>query len=96
MVSGEYDSIGSKCCQLKSTRHDFHSPISSSHKAPRAIRAGEIFFLISDLFYMMKMLEQNVESELEDSTGSMKLRQKGIDVTGGLTPFVTSFVTSHH
>ena len=27
------------------------------------------FFLISDLFYMMNMFEQTVESELEDSSG---------------------------
>ena len=27
------------------------------------------FFFISDLFYMMKMFEQNGESELEDSSG---------------------------
>ena len=34
MVSGEYDSIGSKCCKIKSTRHDFHSPISWKPQSP--------------------------------------------------------------
>ena len=47
-------------------------------------------------FYKMKMFEQTIESELEDPLGSMKLQQKGIVVTDGLTSFVTSFVTAHH
>ena len=34
IVSGEYDSIGSKCCKIKSTRHDFHSPISWKPQSP--------------------------------------------------------------
>ena len=39
------------------------------HKVPRTIFAGEIFFFISDLFYIREMLEQNVEIELDDSSG---------------------------
>ena len=44
-------------------------------------------------FYMMKVLEQTVESE---HWVNIKLQQKGIVVADGLTSFVTSFVASHH
>ena len=56
--------------------HDFHSPISRNTQLSRnfrAICAGQIFFLISYLFYMMKMFEQNVESELGDSSGEYEI-----------------------
>ena len=43
----------------------------------------------------MKMFEQNDESELEDSSGEYETAAEGIVVTDGLTPFLTSFVTSH-
>ena len=69
MVGGESDSIARICCKIKSTMHDFPSPFFERHKVPRDICAREISFLISDLFYMRKMFEQTVESELEDSLG---------------------------
>ena len=42
---------------------------------------------------MMKIFAQNIESELEDSSGEYETAVKGIVVTDGPTPFVTSVVT---
>ena len=64
MVGGGPDSIAS-ICYKKLTMHDFHSPFFERHKVAPAICAGKNFRFC----YMMKMLEQTVESELEDSTG---------------------------
>ena len=45
---------------------------------------------------MMKIFEQAVESELEDSLGKYEAAAERIAVTDGLMPFVASFVTSKH
>ena len=59
MVGGDSDSL--EAYAVKSNRQctTFTSLFFERHKVPRAICAGEIFFFISDLFYMMKTFEQN-------------------------------------
>ena len=69
MVGGESDSIGSICCKIESTMHDFLSPIFRKTQSTSCHRRRRDFFKISYLFYLMKMFEQTVESELEDSSG---------------------------
>ena len=68
MVGSEFDSIASICCKIKSTMNDFHSPIFQKTQSPSCHLRRRVF-LISACFYMMKMFEQTVESEVEDSSG---------------------------
>ena len=94
MVAGESDSIKAYAVKEKSTMHDFNYPyFSKDTKSVLPSAPAKISF-----FYMMKMFEQTVESDLDDLSNhqvSMKLHQRGMVVTDGLTPLVTLVVTSH-
>ena len=73
MVGGESDYIASICCKMKSTMHNFDSPIFRKTQSPSCHLRHRKF----QIFYIMKMFEQAVESELGDSSGEYEAAAEG-------------------
>ena len=89
MVGSESDSISGICCEIKSTKNDFCSPIQSrqTRQLPglhasdqntlrhcQAAQKTQVWLPENfRFFYTMKIFEQTVESELEDSLGEYEI-----------------------
>ena len=91
MVGGESDSIANICCKKKDygrlSLHNFLKDTKSLwSSAPEK----------NQFFTWWKRLSKLSEASWRIHRVSMKLQQRGMVVTDGLTPFVTPFVTSPH